>query len=311
MTDPADAALIPTRPRSLAVGKARSILYGAVILFLVLATCFNAGKSRCFMAIPISVEERIVQHMMMGDNQTSTTIPVTNTLSSFSQASHKAFEHYLNHQPAIITNNSAEANSRPKFDIQSWTKQTTGGLTQRDRIMLGRIYREAESVFEYGLGESTYIAAAVGVPRYAGVDSDVQWVDAARRNSANHFRFHYGDVGDTKAWGFPASDLSKQLYNYQVAPLESEPLPFDVYMVDGRWRIACVLLSFLHASSRGAPLNHTTVLLHDCFRKEYGQLQRLLEKIDGTRMLCVWKRKPNISDSEILAMYLETMSTLW
>ncbi len=34
-------------------------------------------------------------------------------------------------------------------------------------------------------------------------------------------------------------------------------------MVDGRWRAACALLSFLHASARGADHANTTVLNND------------------------------------------------
>ena len=38
--------------------------------------------------------------------------------------------------------------------------------------MVGKICRQAQSVFEWGLGESSYIAAEVEVPRYGGIDSD-------------------------------------------------------------------------------------------------------------------------------------------
>jgi hypothetical protein len=62
---------------------------------------------------------------------------------------------------------------REAFDVDAWKHKGTGGLTDdKDRAMLGRMYGNAQSVFEYGLGESTRIADAVGVPRYAGLDSD-------------------------------------------------------------------------------------------------------------------------------------------
>ena len=48
---------------------------------------------------------------------------------------------------------------------------------------------------------------------------------------------------------------------YQVAPLLSDPVSFDVYLVDGRYRVACVCLAFLHAEKFGA--TDVIVLMHD------------------------------------------------
>ena len=46
--------------------------------------------------------------------------------------------------------------------------------------------------------------------------------------------------------------LSKNKFNYQVSSLLSEKKrTFDVYMIDGRYRVACVLISLLHAASSG------------------------------------------------------------
>lgn len=109
------------------------------------------------------------------------------------------------------------------------------------------LYRNADSVFEFGLGESTRIAAAVGVPRYAGIDSDAAWVSNVRGDVPLHYRFYFADIGPTKDWGYPTKDVLKGELNYQMVPLIAEPEPFGVYMVDGRWRLGCVLLSFLHA----------------------------------------------------------------
>jgi hypothetical protein len=93
--------------------------------------------------------------------------------------------------------------TRPHFNLTEWTKKTSGGLKDLDRIKLAEIYRNANSVFEWGLGESSFIAAQVGVPRYTGIDSDPTWIKAARDSSPDHFRFHLGDIGPTGSWGRP------------------------------------------------------------------------------------------------------------
>ncbi|KAL3910054.1 MAG: hypothetical protein SGARI_002306 [Bacillariaceae sp.] len=219
----------------------------------------------------------------------------------------------------ILQNITHAKQNRNEFVLEKWTHQTTGGLYDEDRVLLAKYYRNANSVFEYGLGESTYIANHVGVPRYAGIDSDVAYVDGVRQNTSSHFRFYYGDLGDTEAWGMPIEpNLPKAIWQYQVAPLQSELLPFDVYMVDGRYRVACVLLSFLHASSRGAPADKTIVLMHDCNQpghsppnwhqtigvRHYTVNDDILQlKEHSGKSLCVYQRKPSTTDTMLLERY--------
>ncbi len=67
-----------------------------------------------------------------------------------------------------------------EFELRNWKMKTGGGLEDADRVMLGSFYGSANSVFEWGLGESSYIAGHLNVPRFAGVDSDAEWVSSAR-----------------------------------------------------------------------------------------------------------------------------------
>ena len=48
--------------------------------------------------------------------------------------------------------------------------------------------------------------------------------------------------------------LQKIHFNYQIASLIVERQPFDMYLVDGRYRVACACLSLLHAMSRGGDM---------------------------------------------------------
>jgi hypothetical protein len=218
---------------------------------------------------------------------------------------------------------------RKVFDLATWKKKGKGGLLDNDRVLLSRIYYNSDSVFEFGLGESTYIAAHVRVPRYSGVDSDPLWVAMARNKSLSHFRFYFADIGENLNWGYPKKNLQKNELNYQALPLLSEPLPFDVYMVDGRWRVPLVALSFLHASARGADHAHTKVLLHDCgldnetstnakfyspsknrdrpSNRHYEKLMEIVELVDHSgSKLCAFKRKKNTTNKAILTFWNAT-----
>jgi hypothetical protein len=269
-------------------------------VFTVLAMC---------VVLFVFQERKALSGMTLGQAQLN-----SNDQDDFAKAASMVYMKILD-QETSLTGTS----SRNDFVLKDWKKQTNGGLTDEDRVLLSKLYRNANSVFEYGLGESTYIANEVGVARYAGIDSDVAWVDRTRRSVSKHFRFYYGDVGDTVAWGYPTDpDLAKSVWQYQVAPLQAEMEAFDVYMVDGRFRIPCVFLSFLHASSRGANPKDTIVLIHDCYKKglsdekhkalrasrHYHVLDETLELVDHShQLLCVYKRKESTTDDMLLDFY--------
>lgn len=211
--------------------------------------------------------------------------------------------------------------SAEKFDIKSWAEKSDGGLADEDRNLLARYYSKADSVFEFGLGESTYIASTLKVPRYAGIDSDPQWIKDVRAKTMPHFRFYFADIGETGEWGIPKTpDLPKNVYNYQIMPLQAEPNPFDVYLVDGRYRVACAMAALLHAGSGNAG-NQAVVVVHDCFhqdhvgtdekdieqmelRARYHVADHLLDMIDHSgHKICVFRRKPTTTDEDLYKIW--------
>jgi hypothetical protein len=154
------------------------------------------------------------------------------------------------------------------------------------------------------LGESTLIADHVGVPRYSGIDSDSAWLRRVRSRVSSHFRFYLGDIGETAKWGAPTQDLSKAVLNYQLTPLQSEPECFDVYLVDGRFRLACMMASFLHASARECP-DGALVIVHDCHRKPIHKADHLLKLVGAKGKLCAYNRLPNTTDEQLYDLWTE------
>ena len=230
----------------------------------------------------------------------------TQSKEGFHKIVHEAFQ-------MSVAKEQKDPPLRRHFDIRNWQNKSNGGLNDEDRVKLAQIYGNASSVFEYGLGESTLIAGHVGVPRYAGIDSDSVYVSDTRAKLKNsYFRFYFADVGSTKAWGFPSrTDMPKNPLNYQLAPLISEPEPFDVYMVDGRWRQACLAVSFLHASARGAPAAHTIVLVHDCQREDYHSHDHLFYHLQSSgSKICAYQRKPSTTDEDLVNMWKERFNTV-
>jgi hypothetical protein len=124
----------------------------------------------------------------------------------------------------------------------------------------------------------------------------------------SHFRLSFADIGRTHNFGRPLKDLKKNQYDYVVAPLVVERCPFDVYLVDGRFRVACGLLALLH-SSRGG--HDATILVHDFEspapeHSSYKELLRVCDKIEFSgSQLAALKRKDGVTDEMLHEMYLE------
>ncbi|KAJ8605510.1 hypothetical protein CTAYLR_000042 [Chrysophaeum taylorii] len=135
--------------------------------------------------------------------------------------------------------------------VLSAARGLPGGFNLGDEAIIREIYSSAGSVFEWGLGDSTHIAAEVGVKRYKGVDSSATWVDNVREKAPAHFELVHVNIGRLGAWGHPESkNATPSFAAYTMGPLTGE-LPFDVYLVDGRFRVAATAAAFLHASAGG------------------------------------------------------------
>jgi len=164
------------------------------------------------------------------------------------------------------------------------------------------------------------------VPRYSGVDSDAVWVGNAREGALDHFRFSLGDIGPIGQYGTPIqTNNSKIPYNYQSGPLNNELKSFDVYLVDGRYRVSCACASFLHAWSRGGDMTKILVVVHDwnrgkvathydpnnetSWRSEwawgYWILMDIADVVEKSELLAVLKLKPGIAEQDVHNLWLE------
>lgn len=175
-------------------------------------------------------------------------------------------------------------------------------------MLLGELYRNASSVFEFGLGESTLIASYVGVPRYSGVDSDAAWVNKARDGAnVDGYHFTFADIGPTRAWGYPINDNAttnaKVPFSYQTSPLYVEMLPFDVYLVDGRYRVACLCSSMMHAMSRGADMSAVHFGMHDWGRAYYAVALEVGYVVHRSELLVILRKRPNVTERDIRGIW--------
>lgn len=128
-------------------------------------------------------------------------------------------------------------------------------LDEESRPVFQRLLENCGSYLEYGGGGSTVLAAKLNKP-FVSVDTDPQYLQAVRRRIgqlAPHQHLVYADIGWTRLCGEPVfkrltARRRKSWKAYVELPWQylahgSTP---DLVMIDGRFRVAAALTSFVH-----------------------------------------------------------------
>ena len=100
--------------------------------------------------------------------------------------------------------------------------------------------------------------------------------------------FYYVDIGKTKEWGFPISNDSKEIFpNYSNDIFNSvDSNTLDIVLIDGRFRVACLLSVILNMSST----EDTIILFHDFWNREkYHIVLKYVTEIERVDTLAVFK----------------------
>ncbi|MEY9170033.1 hypothetical protein ABIF29_002414 [Bradyrhizobium elkanii] len=130
--------------------------------------------------------------------------------------------------------------------------------------MLPRMSREEAELFlsfvrnsrdyvEFGTGGSTVIASKHVTNSILSIDSSQDWLDQVDRACASartkpHLTFI--DIGRTGDWGFPVDPSTKPRWPDYHSTIWETPrsADADLYLVDGRFRVACFAQIVLHCS---------------------------------------------------------------
>jgi hypothetical protein len=188
-----------------------------------------------------------------------------------------------------------EISSQPIFDAAS-----TGFFL--DQIKACRVY------LEYGSGGST-IVAAEHVDTLVSVDSDKYFLRSVRKHlefrSNQDIELIHANIGLTKEWGTPI--LHKPTHrrairwaNYSRAPwpwLLRKNLQPDLILVDGRFRVACVLECVSHIRKPES----CRIFLDDYrSRNHYHTVQKFCNVLQMEGRMCILQPKINIDRSYLL-----------
>ena len=117
--------------------------------------------------------------------------------------------------------------------------------------------RCAARYVEFGSGASTVLAATLAKDSVIAFDSSQGWLDrvgAACRERKTRLApvLSYVDIGEIGEWGFPKDETSRDRWPLYHSSMWGDPrlAQADLYLVDGRFRLACFAQVLLHCGER-------------------------------------------------------------
>jgi hypothetical protein len=166
---------------------------------------------------------------------------------------------------------------------------------------------------EFGSGESTIYASSVPtIKTITSVESSKQFVDKhlihnpaiASTLSTGRLSFHFVDIGETIDFGHPKDTSKKHLWpNYSLSVFNQKS-EHDLFLVDGRFRVACTLNCILNSPS------NCTILFHDFWnRPKYHVVLKFLTIEDKVDTLGVFKKK-KLVNRDLIKSLIQTYQYL-
>jgi hypothetical protein len=143
---------------------------------------------------------------------------------------------------------------------------------------LGAAYAQAGVILEYGSGGSTVLAAEMPDKAIFSVESDAAWVVMMQswftaNPPASPPHLHYADIGPTRDWGHPVDETAFRRWpGYALSVWDRPDFRHpDVVLVDGRFRVACLLTTAFR-------INRPVTVLFDDYagRRHYHGVEELL-----------------------------------
>lgn len=182
-------------------------------------------------------------------------------------------------------------------------------MTELEIALLKKQLNICSSFLEFGAGASTVMAIKIdSIKQVVSVESDaIFWAKLQEENSEmsdaiKSKRLHplLVNIGVLRGWGYPmGTELKENWPSYSLDPFVKFPNSHELILVDGRFRICCVLNACLHGSTE------TRILIHDFFNRP--QLfvvlpfLNLIERADTLGLFSINQE----SDKSLIKKYIE------
>ncbi|WP_301588940.1 hypothetical protein [Sabulicella glaciei] len=163
----------------------------------------------------------------------------------------------------------------------------------------------AESYVEFGSGGSTHLAASIVKSSVVSVDSSREWLDKVLHSCMEDKTpilptLHHVDIGPTGDWGTPIRPYEKEKWsNYY---LEVWAIPYsrnaNLYLIDGRFRVACFMQSLLNSKQ------DSFIAIHDFRgRSQYQIVHEVAQEVARFGELSVFCKGSKFSEDRVQQIF--------
>jgi len=172
-------------------------------------------------------------------------------------------------------------------------QMTAAEVTQFELQLAG-----LSSLLEFGCGGSTVVAARQ-VRRIVSVDSDPAWLAKVQADVAREvveFTPFHVDIGPVAEWGYPADESRiRDWPHYHTDIWRNVQGSPDAVLIDGRFRVACLLQAIIHCKPE------CVFLFHDFQdRPHYHGVLRHVDVLARVDTLAVMRAKQQVDGTAVL-----------
>lgn len=178
-------------------------------------------------------------------------------------------------------------------------------MSAAERRLFKQSLENATRYFEFGSGGSTVWAVQQGLV-VEGVESDARWVNALKQRLGPACRVETVDIGPTGDWGYPTSASSIDKFPDYSRAIHQHEIAFDLILVDGRFRVACILAAIQHIVRWHNEPQNARLFIHDFWnRQQYHTVLEFLEPVERVETAGVFKVKPDCDFGRVSKLWHE------
>jgi hypothetical protein len=184
-------------------------------------------------------------------------------------------------------------------------------MSKAEAALLSEFLSSATFYLEWGAGGSTLAAVRSKARRIVSIETDRAWIERLKEHTeiahaikASRVDVRHLDVGAVGEWGGPVSDDKIRNWpRYALEPWIATDFDFDAILIDGRFRVHCLLAAASCAGDRAS------IFLHDySFRHSYSIADKYFNATSKTDSAVILKRKTDIN---YRSLYIDLVNSLF
>lgn len=175
-------------------------------------------------------------------------------------------------------------------------------MSDAERALFQAFLAGSSDYLEFGAGGSTVMAARTVRNCVRSVDTSAAWiarVEEACRGFDSEPRMTFVDLGTVGYWGFPLEEARRDTWPaYHTTIWEDDgAAASDLFMVDGRFRVACAMQILLRCRS------DALIMVHDfASRAHYQVIRSVAREVARAEDLSVFVRPASADRARIEAV---------